>query len=433
MQIKVKTFAIISLGCPKNTVDSEILKGGLERQNFRYLTDPTQAETVIINTCGFIEPAREESIDTILETLNLKETGVRNVIVMGCLAERYGAELAREIPEADWIIGVNSQSEIIRRLSTQSDFCSHPETDRQLLTPNHYAYLKIAEGCDNSCSFCSIPFIRGKHVSRNFESLFEEARYLHNQGVQELILIAQDLTRYGTDLSDRRRLTEFVRELLKLEYFPWVRLMYTNPTFWDHDLNSLFRKYPALCPYIDIPVQHAADNILKSMNRGITQQKMRILLGKIRREIPRVVLRTSVLVGYPGEGEKEFGQLLDFIEEQRFERLGVFTYSEEAGTEAAYLPNNITDEEKEERRERIMELQWQISADFAARQLGKTIAVIIDEKNAEGYLGRSVWDAPEVDCTVKVRSENSLIVGRIFPLKIIATTGIDLIAEPVVQ
>ncbi|MFA4837979.1 MAG: 30S ribosomal protein S12 methylthiotransferase RimO [Candidatus Neomarinimicrobiota bacterium] len=425
------TFSIISLGCPKNTVDSEMLSGKLQSLGCVYRANPEEAEIVIVNTCGFIEQSRAESIETIFETLKLKETGsVRKVFVMGCLTQRYGDLLRKEIPEADRIDGVHSIDAIVEAIARKKSSCADEES-RALLTPSHLAYLKIAEGCDNSCAFCSIPLIRGKQQSRDVKSLIKEAEYLHRKGVKELILIAQDLTRYGSDLPGKVRLIVLLEELLQTDLFPWVRLMYNHPDFWLPELNRLFEKYSALVPYIDIPIQHASDRILKLMNRGKNREEIRHVLKTIRNEAPRVVLRTSVMVGFPSETEADFNELLDFIEEIRFERLGVFTYSQEEGTSAANLRDDVPHEEKERRKEIVMRLQWDISHEFALNQVGKTLDVLIEEKKPEGYVGRSVWDAPEIDCSVLVNSENVLQIGEIATVAIDEVQELDLIGHVV--
>jgi len=411
---KRTTFSIISLGCPKNTVDSEILKGGLINSGFIYADNPESAEVIIINTCGFIELAREESIDTILDAIMLKKKGnVKKVLVIGCMSQRYGEELRKEFPEVDGIYGVESQGAIVKELSGKNVKLCGVEEIRSVMTPEHYAYLKIAEGCDNACSFCSIPFMRGKQKSRSIKSIIEESIYLHNKGVKELILIAQDLTRYGTDLPTKITLVDVLEEFLSLNLFHWVRIMYSNPDFWTTKLNDLFGKYPNLCPYIDIPVQHASDKILKLMNRRNNCNEMQHILKSIRSDVPNVALRTSMIVGFPSETEDDFNELLDFVEEVKFERLGVFTYSEEEGTSAEKLENNILEEEKEQRKDIVMAIQYDISGEFAMSKIGEQLEILVESKDDSGYIGRTVWDAPEIDCFVRVHSELFL---RIYPI-----------------
>ncbi|HPA99285.1 MAG TPA: 30S ribosomal protein S12 methylthiotransferase RimO [Candidatus Marinimicrobia bacterium] len=425
----VRSFAIISLGCPKNTVDSEILKGGLMQAGMEFKADPAEADAVIINTCGFIQPAKEESIETILETLRLKKTGVKKVVVMGCLSQRYYAQIKAEIPEIDGLFGVESQSEVIRFLTGSQNICPDLETIRQLMTPRHFAYLKIAEGCDNSCSFCAIPLIRGRQRSRSIESLLREAEYLKSQGVKELILIAQDTTRYGSDLPGKVSLKTLLEELLAARLFPWLRLMYANPDFWRDDLNHILAQHPEFCPYIDIPIQHASPRLLKLMNRGANPKRLKATLRNIRRYRPDVALRTSVMVGFPSETEAEFEELLNFIEEIRFERLGVFTYSAEEDTVAEKFDDDIPEPEKERRRDLLMQIQWEIGEDFARRKIGQKITVLIEEQDGDEYIARSVWDAPEIDCNVRVKSPRILSIGDFYEVTIIGVENLDLRAE----
>ena len=429
---KRTTFSITSLGCPKNTVDSEILKGGLINSGFIYADNPESAEVIIINTCGFIELAREESIDTILDAIMLKKKGnVKKVLVIGCMSQRYGEELRKEFPEVDGIYGVESQGAIVKELSGKNVKLCGVEEIRSIMTPEHYAYLKIAEGCDNACSFCSIPFMRGKQKSRSIKSIIEESIYLHNKGVKELILIAQDLTRYGTDLPTKITLVDVLEELLSLNLFHWVRIMYSNPDFWTTKLNDLFGKYPNLCPYIDIPIQHASDRILELMNRGRSCEEIRHILKSIRSDVPNVALRTSMIVGFPSETEDDFNELLDFVEEVKFERLGVFTYSEEEGTSAEKLENNILEKEKEQRKDIVMAIQYDISGEFAMSKVGEQLEVLVESKDDSGYIGRTVWDAPEIDCFVRVHSEKALEVGEFYKVKIDSVEGIDLVGKVV--
>ncbi|HNZ36963.1 MAG: 30S ribosomal protein S12 methylthiotransferase RimO [Candidatus Marinimicrobia bacterium] len=425
----VRSFAIISLGCPKNTVDSEILKGGLMQAGMEFKADPAEADAVIINTCGFIQPAKEESIETILEILRLKKTGVKKVVVMGCLSQRYYAQIKAEIPEIDGLFGVESQSEVIRFLNGSQNICPDLETIRQLMTPRHFAYLKIAEGCDNSCSFCAIPLIRGRQRSRSIESLLREAEYLNSQGVKELILIAQDTTRYGSDLPGKVSLKTLLEELLAARLFPWLRLMYANPDFWRDDLNHILAQHPEFCPYIDIPIQHASPRLLKLMNRGANPKRLQATLQNIRRHRPDVALRTSVMVGFPSETEADFEELLNFIEEIRFERLGVFTYSAEEGTVAEKFDDDIPEPEKERRRDLLMQIQWDIGEDFARSKIGQKITVLIEEQDGDEYIARSVWDAPEIDCNVRVKSPRILSIGDFYEVTIIGVENLDLRAE----
>ncbi|HCK98858.1 MAG TPA: 30S ribosomal protein S12 methylthiotransferase RimO [Candidatus Marinimicrobia bacterium] len=427
-----KLFSIISLGCPKNTVDSEVLRGRLEKFDYQYSEIPEDAKIIFINTCGFIDSARQESVETILETLELKKNDPdKKIIIIGCLSQRYPDQLRLELPEVDAIYGVDSIDRITADLVAGSASCDNIEGVRSLLTPNHYAFLKIAEGCDNSCSFCSIPLIRGQQRSRSVDSLLREAEYLSQKGVLELILIAQDLTRYGSDLPAKPDLFTLLQELLSLKLFPWVRLLYANPDFWDPKLNTLFQKYPELCPYLDIPVQHASPRILKLMERGYDIRKVKRKLLRLRQDVPTIALRTSVMVGFPSESDDDFNMLLDFIEDIRFERLGVFTYSREEDTKAAELPDDVPSDEKERRKEIVMQIQWSIAREFAESKINQTIDVIIEENAGEYFNGRSRWDAPEIDCFVRVRSEKALEIGKLYKVKIDSAEGLDLVGEVV--
>jgi len=427
-----KSFSIISRGCPKNTVDSEVLKGYLEKLGYNYLQEPEDADIIIINTCGFIDFAKEESIEVILETVELKKTDPgKKILVIGCLSQRYPEQLRTELPEVDGIFGIDSWNKVIENIVETSESCEDVEGIRSLLTPNHFAYLKIAEGCDNSCSFCSIPLIRGQQKSRSVDSLLREAEYLSQKGVQELILIAQDLTRYGSDLPSRPDLFTLLQELLSMKLFPWVRLLYANPDFWNPKLNALFQKYPESCPYLDIPVQHASPRILRLMERGYDIRKIKRKLLRLRQDVPTIALRTSVMVGFPLESDDDFNMLLDFIEDVRFERLGVFTYSQEEDTKAAELTDNISPEEKERRKDIVMQIQWSIAREFAESKIGQNITVLIESEAGDNYFGRSVWDAPEIDCFVRVHSEKALEIGQFYKVKIDGVEGLDLVGEVV--
>jgi len=424
------TFAVITLGCPKNTVDSELLIGALSRGHLRQVADPAQAETVIVNTCGFIQPAKSESIETILEAARLKQSGVRKLLAVGCLAQRYASELKAGIPELDGVFGVDAQAAIVQELTgTKTEF--DYEFGRRLLTPRHFAYLKIAEGCDNQCSFCAIPLIRGRQISRDPESLLREAAELARRGVKELILIAQDLTRYGSDLKPRIDLYQFLERLLQAQLFPWVRLIYANPDFWKNKLNRLFEKYPQLCPYLDIPVQHCSSRILEQMQRGSDRTRMIRRLQALRHAVPHIALRTSIMVGFPGESVAEFQELLDFVREMRFERLGVFTYSAEEGTAAFGLRDNIPAGEKERRKEILMQVQWEIAHDFALSKVGQEIPILLERRLPDGYSGRSIWDAPEVDCTVRLQTTKLHRIGSFCHVKLSGVEGLDWTAMEV--
>jgi len=425
----MKKYTIISLGCPKNTVDSEILKGSLNHAGLLYCDDAKKADIIIINTCGFIKDAKEESIETIFEALNLKQENSRKkVIAMGCLTQRYKDELTAEITELDGIFGIDSQQDIVNLLTKNT---STPDlaTVRELLTPPYQAYLKIAEGCDNRCAFCAIPGIRGPQRSRPVEDILREAHYLAEKGVREVILTAQDLTRYGTDNYGERKLYDLIDRLMKEKLFPWVRIMYTNPDFWNEKILELYNKYDELCRYIDIPVQHASDRILTLMNRKKNSGSIRAIIKNIRKNVPDIAIRTSIITGFPSESEEEFSELMDFVEEMKFERLGVFTYSEEEDTEAAKLKDDVPEEEKERRQELLMETQFDIGAAFAWEKIGSEVEVLIEKKDNDQYVGRTMWDAPEVDCFALIRSERELKIGEFYKMKVSNNSGLDLIGK----
>jgi len=426
----MKKYTIISLGCPKNTVDSEVLKGSLNRAGFGFTDDVDEAKVIIINTCGFIKDAKEESIETIFEAVELKNDDPEKIVIaFGCLTERYHDELVKEMPEVDAIYGIDSQAEIVKYL-TKGRFAMPDEaTVRDLITPPYQAYLKIAEGCDNKCAFCAIPGIRGPQHSRTIDDILREAEYLQQKGVKEVILTAQDLTRYGKDNYGSLKLYDLVDELLKGKFFPWVRIMYTNPDFWNPELLKLYNKYLDLCKYIDIPVQHASDRILKLMNRGKKSEQIRKTITEIRNQVPEIAIRTSIITGFPSETEGEFNELLDFIDEMRFERLGVFTYSEEEDTKAAELTDDVPQEEKERRQEILMETQYDIATEFAASKIGQEIDVLIESEDNGHYIGRTMWDAPEVDCFAVVKSNRELKPGDFCKIKVTKNINMDLFGE----
>ncbi len=423
-----KKIHVLTLGCPKNLVDSEILISRL-KDNFKIVEKPEKAEIMIINTCGFIESAKQESIDKIFEAISLKEKGkVKSVYVMGCLSERYRNELEKEIPEVDKFFGVEQFSEILNELKV--DYKYELLGEREILTTGHFAYLKISEGCDNPCSFCAIPLIRGKHISRPMEEIIKEAEKLAWKGVKELIIIAQDTTYYGLDIYGERKLAELLLRLSQIDGVEWIRLMYTFPARFPEEVIDVIAENPKLCKYVDIPIQHISDKILKSMRRGITKRKTIELLEKIREKIPDVAIRTSLIVGYPGETEKEFEELLDFVNEFKFERLGVFTYSQEEGTPAFELGDPIPNEEKERRMSLLMAAQHDIIVEKNEKMVGKKLKVLIDRKEKNYYVGRTQWDAPEIDLEVLVEGKN-LKVGEFYQVEIYDFFEYDLIGKAV--
>lgn len=427
-----KKINIVTLGCSKNVVDSEYLMKQLQSGGWQVLHDSndSSAKVVVINTCGFIADAKEESVDTILNFIEAKKRGeISNVFVMGCLSERYKDDLKKEIPEVDGFFGVSQLPDILKQLDTPF---STPNSNRRLITtPNHYAYLKISEGCSWGCSFCAIPLIRGKHISKPIPELVDQAKSLVSDGVKELILIAQDSTFYGKDIYGERKLPELINSLSQIEGLEWIRLHYTYPSAFPLEVLDEMQSNPKVCKYIDIPLQHISNSVLKTMRRGISKDQTLELVNTIRRMVPGIAIRTTLLVGHPGETEKDFNELLDFVKTSKFERLGVFTYSEEEGTHAATLKDTVPQRIKQQRAKAIMELQQSISAAFNASRIGKVYRVIIDRREGEYYIGRTEFDSPEVDGEVMIKNskELSLNQGDFVLCKITSADDYDLMAE----
>jgi ribosomal protein S12 methylthiotransferase len=418
---------IVTLGCPKNLVDSEFLLGQLKHSDVQLVKNADEADTVIINTCGFIQDAKQESIDAILEAVEKKKRGeIKTIVVMGCLSQRFKDELAAEIPEVDSFFGTDQLRGVLNSLGV--NYKTALLGERLLTTPSHYAYLKISEGCDNPCSFCTIPLMRGQHHSKPMEELIHEAQLLAKKRVKELIVIAQDTTYYGLDLYGKRQLATLLGELNDIDGIEWIRLMYAYPAKFPLDVIEAFQKYTKLCHYIDIPIQHYSDTVLKSMRRGISRKATRELLATLKNEIPNLALRTTLIVGYPGETESDFKELCDFVEETRFHRLGVFLYSQEEGTEAFDLGDPIPAEMKQERQTTLMEIQKMISEQHNESLVGTTMKVLIDAQENEYFIGRTEWDAPEIDQEVIVRSGQLLNVGAFHSVTITDATEYDLIA-----
>jgi ribosomal protein S12 methylthiotransferase len=428
-----KKINIVTLGCSKNVVDSEKLLKQLSAGGYDviYNSDDTSAGTVIINTCGFINDAKEESVDTILRFVKAKEAGrINNLYVMGCLAERYVDALKHEIPEVKRYFGVNNMNDILNELGV--DLRKDLLTSRTLTGPSHYAYLKISEGCDRTCAFCAIPAIRGKYISRPIEDLVKEAAGLAENGVKELILIAQDLSYYGLDIYKKQALPELVAELLKINSIEWIRLHYLYPANFPFDLIPLIRNNPRICKYIDIPVQHITDNMLGLMKRSHNRNETELVLNRLRKEIPGAVIRTTLIAGHPGEKEKDFLELKDFITSFRFDRLGVFAYSHEEDTFSYDNYNDeIPAEIKESRVAELMELQQNISAELNELLVGKILKVIIDRGEGEYFIGRTEFDSPEVDQEILVPVEYDLTPGNFYNIKITKTEDFDLYGVPV--
>jgi len=418
---------VVTLGCPKNIVDSEFLLGQLNHSDVQIVKHADEADTIVINTCGFIQDAKQESINAILEAVDRKNRGkINKIIVMGCLSERFKNELAAEIPEVDSFFGTNKLPDVLNTLG--ADYKTNLLGERLLTTPPHYAYLKISEGCDNPCSFCAIPLMRGKHRSRPMEELVHETQLLAEKGVKELIVIAQDTTYYGLDLYNKRQLSELLGELNGIDGIEWIRLMYAYPAKFPLDVIDAFQKYGKLCRYIDIPIQHSSDDILKSMRRGIGRKATRELLLKLKNEIPGLALRTTLIAGYPGETESDFREMCDFVEEIEFHRLGVFLYSQEEGTAGFDLGDPIPAEIKQGRQAAIMEIQKDISEKRNESLIGKKLKILIDGREKEYFTGRTEWDAPEIDQEVLVHSNRLLNPGTFHFVTVTDATEYDLIA-----
>lgn len=424
-QHKPQRVHIITMGCAKNIVDSERLMAQLRMSNVELVPTLAEADVAVINTCGFIEAAKQESVDMIIENVRLKAGGkLKKVYAMGCLTERYMADLQKEIPEVDRFFGSRQLPEVLEELG--ADFKNELLGERMLTTPNHFAYLKISEGCDNPCSFCAIPVMRGKHVSRPIESVLNEARRLVDQGVKELVVIGQDTTYFGMDLYGERRLGSLLQSLADLPGVEWVRLMYAYPAKFPKDVLDVIAGHPKICNYIDMPVQHVADPVLKSMRRGISQRALRELVEEIRTRVPDIALRTTLIVGYPNETEREFEELLKFVNDIQFDRLGVFTYSQEEGTHAYGMGDPVSPREKERRRDAIMEAQQAISTTKNQHLINTTQRVVLDRMEGNVYVGRTERDAPEIDNEVFVNSTRKLAVGEFIEVDIDDATEYDL-------
>ena len=419
---------VITLGCSKNVYDSEVLMGQLKSNN-KNVVHEKEGNIVVINTCGFIDNAKQQSIDTILENVKKKKEGkVDKVFVTGCLSERYKPDLIREIPDVDEYFGTTEMPSLLKHLG--ADYKNELIGERLLTTPKNYAYLKISEGCDRPCSFCAIPLMRGKHKSVSIEDLIKEATLLANKGIKELILIAQDSTYYGLDLYKKRALSELLKELVKVKGIEWIRLHYAFPNGFPLDVLDTIKKEPKICNYIDIPLQHISDKILKSMKRGSSMEKINNLLSNFRKIVPGIAIRTTLIVGYPGETKEDFEILKQWVKDTKFDRLGCFTYSHEENTGAYDLEDNIPQKTKNERLNEIMEIQSQISWQLNQTKIGKIFKVLIDRKRGEYYIGRTQFDSPDVDNEVLINAKsNFLRVGEYVNAKIIEASDFDLYAE----
>ena len=428
--LKKNKINVVTLGCSKNVYDSEVLMGQL-RANNKEVAHEEEGNVVVINTCGFIANAKEESVNTILEYVQKKEEGlVDKVFVTGCLSERYKPDLQREIPNVDEYFGTSDLPNLLKALG--ADYKHELIGERLTTTPKNYAYLKIAEGCDRPCSFCAIPLMRGKHKSKPIAELVAESEKLATNGVKELILIAQDLTYYGLDLYKKRNLAELLQALVKVEGIEWIRLHYAFPTGFPMDVLEVMREEPKICNYIDIPLQHISDAILKSMRRGTTQAKTTKLLQDFRTAVPDMAIRTTLIVGYPGETEEDFAILRDWVKEMRFERLGCFTYSHEENTHAYSLEDDVPEEVKQERANEIMEIQSQVSWELNQEKIGKTFRCIIDRKEGNYFVGRTEFDSPDVDNEVLINASKHYVkIGDFAMVNIIDAADYDLYGEPV--
>ena len=428
-------IGFISLGCSKNLVVTEEIIGLFKKHNFEIVDNPEEAEILLINTCGFIEPAKEEGIRTILEMAEYKEKKCKYLIVCGCLVERYLEELSKELPEVDLFVKISDYDDLWRKVS---EMISAKETEdklnfmnRVLTTGDIMAYLKIAEGCSNYCTYCAIPYIQGKYVSRKYEDIIEEAKSLAEKGIQELVVIAQDTTKYGIDLYGHSRLAELLSDLEKIEEFKWIRFLYSYPETIDDELIKVVKNSKKICHYFDLPIQHISDGILKKMNRKSDSKSIYDLVSKLRKEIPDVILRTTLIVGFPGETEKDFNELCDFVENCKFDRLGAFSYSAEDGTPASKFPDQIDELVKEKRRNKIMEIQQQVSKNNLKRVVGKTFTCLIENITEDGefLIGRTYMDVPSEDGVVYIKNDNDTMINEFAEVKIVDSNEYDLFGE----
>ncbi len=433
----------ISLGCDKNLVDSEVMIGLLADRGYQMTDDETRADVIVINTCCFIHDAKEESIQTILEMAEYKKTGtLKALIVTGCLAQRYQEEILEEIPEVDEVLGTTSYDKIVEAIEEalegrggvrieDIDALPLPDTKRLVTTGGHFAYLKIAEGCDKHCTYCIIPKIRGNYRSVPMERLVKEARDLAEDGVKELILVAQETTIYGTDLYGEKSLHRLLRELCKIDGIRWIRILYCYPEEIDDDLIQVMKEEPKICHYLDLPIQHASTEILRRMGRRTSREDLEEIIGKLRREIPDIAIRTTLITGFPGETKEQHEELMDFVDQMEFDRLGVFTYSPEEGTPAAGMEGQVPEEVKEDRQAELMELQQEIAFDLAEDMIGREVLVMIEGKVADenAYVGRTYKDAPNVDGLIFVNTDEELMSGDLARVKVTGAAEYDLIGE----
>ena len=430
---KENKINVVTLGCSKNVYDSEVLMGQLKANNKNVVHEDENDDgnIVVINTCGFIGDAKEESVNTILHYVHKKELGeVDRVYVSGCLSERYKPDLQKEIPNVDEYFGTHDLPNLLKVL--EADYKHELIGERLTTTPTHYAYLKIAEGCDRPCSFCAIPLMRGKHISTPIEDLVTEAIKLSKKGIKELILIAQDLTYYGLDIYKKRALADLLKELVKIDGIEWIRLHYAFPTGFPLDVLDVINAESKVCNYLDIPLQHINDEVLKSMRRGTSHEKTTNLIAEFRKSVPNMAIRTTLIVGYPGETEEAFQELKKWIQEMRFERLGAFAYSHEENTHAATLKDDVPEEVKQQRVNEIMDIQSQISFELNQKKVNNTYKVLIDRKDGNYFVGRTEFDSPDVDNEVLIDATKHYVqIGKFAQIKITSATEFDLYGEPV--
>lgn len=419
---------IVTLGCSKNLVDSENILTQLRGNDIEttHEAQNDEANVVIVNTCGFIENAKQESIDTILQYADAKENGlIDKLYVTGCLSQRYKDDLEKEIPIVDAYFGTRDLPLLLKKF--KADYKHELVGERLTTTPRHYAYMKIAEGCDRPCSFCAIPLMRGKHVSHPMEELVKSAQTMAKNGTKELILIAQDLTYYGLDIYRKRNLSELMARLADVEGIEWIRLQYAYPSGFPLDILDAIKQYPNICNYLDMPLQHGSSRVLKLMRRGINREKTEQLIDTIRQKVPEIALRTTLIAGHPGETEEDFEEMYQFVEKSRFDRLGIFTYSHEENTHAYSMEDDVPEEIKEERAGQIMALQQEISAELNQHKAGKVLKVMIDRKEGGYFIGRTEHDSPEVDNEVLISAENTYLpIGEFAPIRITEATEFDL-------
>ena len=430
--MKRNTIHIISLGCSKNLVDSERLIRQLQVNGYTVVHNPdvVDADIAVVNTCGFISDAQEESINTILQLGEAKRQGrIRHLYVMGCLAERFMAQLIDELPEVDKFYGKFNWNQLLTDLG--KTYRQELEHERFLTTPPHYTYLKISEGCNRFCAFCAIPLITGRHTSVPIPQLLKEVKLLAAKGVKEFNVIAQDLSSYGKDLYGRLALPELIEQMAAIDGVEWIRLHYAYPTEFPYDILPVIAKHPNVCSYLDIALQHISDKVLTNMRRHISKAETLALIDRLRREVPNLHLRTTLMVGFPGEGDEEFQELLDFVRQTRFERMGAFAYSQEDGTYAAkHLTDVIPDAVKQQRLQQLMELQEEISMDIQQKKVGKTLRVIIDREEDDYYVGRTEWDSPEVDPEVLINKDKPLKIGKFYNVRVTEAMPFELYATP---